>query len=165
MNEVELSRKIVTMEGVINNDQFDSEDIERTKNQVKLFTIASARRKLKTILKLTETLEKLQDKYQDVALKFIEDSDDYQLLSTIPSMIQVLINSLNNSRKDVEAITSNDKLMSLLSVNVTNNKLEVNKNEINLGSVVSRNKVRDFITELLAETETKTEPLNDSEIE
>lgn len=83
---------------------------EQVKYQLNLFLIAQAQRELKRVVRLMDTLDKLQDRYE-VLLddKMLEDSDD-ELSINLPMAIETITKCLETSNSIISKVVGNEKL-------------------------------------------------------
>jgi len=138
-----------SMADIVENKLPDSNTIESAKNQMKIFFIASAKKELKRVIKLTETLDKLEDIYQQRALNYIEENDNDEVtLMVIPNIIQTISSCLLRSNTIIRKVIEDEKLFNLLIVNdlTVNN---TNNVALSLEKPESRNKVRELINSVI----------------
>jgi len=139
-----------TMKDIINNKLPNSNTLDTAKNQMKIFFIASAKRELQRVIKLTETLDKLEEIYQQRALTFIEENDNDEVtLMVIPNIIQTISNCLLRSNNIIRKVIDDEKLFNLLIVNDLTINNTTNNAVISLEKPESRNKIRELINTVI----------------
>ena len=109
---------MVLMKQLADNDITKPVDINAEKliDRTKLFLVVRARNSLNRIIKLTATLEKLEDKFISTLCEAIDDGPSLQMLSTAMETLTLLIKDANDT---VMQIMKDDKLQSVV-INTTN---------------------------------------------
>lgn len=150
----ELIRTYMNMED-ISDDIFpsDSKSVDKAKDQMRIFLVAQARKELERIIKLTATLDKLQEKYQSKIDEYLENHDDESAIQYLPSMIDTITKCMERSNSIISQITGNDKIMNFQFVsNNSTNTINIdnsNSTVVNLEDPTSRMKVRDTVKSIL----------------
>lgn len=116
--------------------------------QIKAFMVSQAKNELLRVIKLTDTLNSLEDTYMDRALDDAMNMDMQSLAMTM----EVISRSLTRSLDLISKVT-NDKNLSILidqSMNLIDNST-TNNNTMNvLDSKESRDKIRNIASQLLS---------------
>lgn len=139
----------------INNS---NSNFEKTKLQMNIFLVEQARRELNTIVKYTQILDKLQDKYQQKVLEYLDDSQNEDIfLQSLPAFITHISKCIDRSNDIIKNILGNDKLMNVLYLDMSQNNTTVtaDNNYIasNLSDPQSRQKVRSAVKDILFQIE------------
>lgn len=129
-----------------------------TKSQLQIFLIAQAQRELTRVIKLTDMLDKLQNRYIDKATEYMNMHDDANSsVLYLPSMIDTISKCLDSSNKIISQVLGNDKIMNFQivsdnSTNITNinNNNHSNGIPIDLQDPASRLRVRETVNAILA---------------
>ena len=145
-----------TMEGIEAGILPTTAAVDKTKDQLRVFMIAQARRELQRVIKLTEAINKLEDKYINASTEYLTIYGDAETAVTfIPQMVDTLSKSLQRSNDLINKITGNKELMQLvinqqnINIDNTNNNSENIYGEIDLSNSTSRERVRNFVESLL----------------
>lgn len=153
IQEPETTQELVPVyvEDVVGNKIVSQDVVDTTRDQLKVFLVAQARRELTRVIKLTETLDKIQDKYQDKVLEYMDNHDDDTAINYLPVMIETITKCLENSYNIINRVVGNEKIMTF---QVVQNNIEVgsmNSTVIgNLEDASSREKVRKAVEQILA---------------
>lgn len=148
----------LNVDDVLANKIISQDVVDNTRDQLKIFLVAQARRELTRVIKLTETLDKIQDKYQDSILEFIADNDNTSAVKYLPMMIETITKCLENSYNIINRVVGNEKIMTF---QVVQNNIEVGSVQStvlgNLEDATSREKVRKAVAEIIASLPENTE--------
>lgn len=134
--------------------------INNTKMRLRLFLLAQASRELEKVIKLSDTIEKLQDIYQDKAMEYISrHNSPEEVVQYLPYMIDTIAKCLERSNNIIKQVAGDEKLMSLINIDlstVTNNIINTDKETASNAithtlNSVSRDKVREAINIITAE--------------
>lgn len=135
-----------------------------TKSQLQIFLIAQAQRELTRVIKLTDMLDKLQDRYIDKATEYMNAHDDANSsVLYLPSMIDTIAKCLDSSNKIISQVLGNDKIMNFQivsdnSTNITNINSHTNSAiPIDLQDPASRLKVREAVNAILSSIHNDTD--------
>lgn len=140
----------ISVDDILQNKIISQDVVDTTRDQLKVFLVAQARRELIRVIKLTETLDKIQDRYQDKVLEYMANHDDETAISYLPVMIETITKCLENSYNIITRVVGNDKIMTF---QVVQNNVEVGSvSSTVVGSLedpISREKVRKAVAEIL----------------
>lgn len=158
MNDVE--NKLVKVEN--NNDlmqriadgSYTDEDARilteesKSVNQMKLFLLAQAKRELYRVIKLTEFMNRIEEKYQE---RVMEEIDNIPL-KDFPTIISTISSCLSRSNDIVQRVLRDDSLKNLViidnSVNTTNNTIGTS-NQLNLDTPDARDRVNKIVRNVI----------------
>lgn len=121
-------------------------DLANTKNDLRLFLIAQAKKELCRIVSLTQTLDSIEKRYQDAAMAYLSDHSE-DTVNIAPMMIQTISKCLERSYDILKQVTKDDKLFNVLFID--NSKTITANLPESLGKASSRAKVRDSVSEIL----------------
>lgn len=141
-----------TFTDIVNNGvALTTEQAEKNKAVLKSALIMQARRELERVLKLTEMLDKIQEKYQDKVFNYIERHDDESAVNYLPRMIDVISQCLDRSQKMIHDIALDDKITNIMLVDASTNISNITNNTLNvdLSTAQSRGHVRDAVNAIL----------------
>jgi hypothetical protein len=143
------SSSMSMMRQLANNDIDMPVDIdgERLIDRSKLFLVAQARNDLTRIIKLTNFLEKLEDKFIDAVNNALEDDPNSILL--ISSAMDTISRCLADANEHVMQIMKDDKLQQVI-INTTN-IITPDGNSTTIIDADSRDSVRNLAASLLAQ--------------
>lgn len=130
------------------------QNIEDTKNDIKIFLINQAKRELKRIISLTNTLDNLQDKYQEKVTEFIDDNqnNNQMMVECLPEFIKVITSCLERSENIIKQVMT-DKTLNNINVNMLTQINNNNTTSLELEDAQSRSKVREIVKTLLSTIE------------
>lgn len=136
------------------------DSVNNTKIRLRLFLLAQASKELEKVIKLSDTLDRLQNMYQEKAFEYIQKhSSADEAVTYIPYMMDTIAKCLERSNSLIKQVAGDEKLMSLINIDLSTNISNVqsasadnHNNRIGLNSV-SRNKVREAINLITAEME------------
>ena len=144
-------------------DKINDINIDQTKAQLRIFLLAQAQKELERVIKLTNILDILQDKYQEKVQDYIKEHDDETAIEYLTTKIENITSYLNRSNSIISGVASNEKLMNLLVVDLsqtlnidTSAGADTSKSLISealLNDPVSRSKVRDAVMKALSSME------------
>lgn len=146
--------EVLRPEDVIANKPISQSLIDDTKDSLSIMLVAQARREFEKIIKATETLDKMQEMYQDKALEYMADNNDQSALEYLPVMIETISKSLDRSYALIKDVVNNEKIMnlSIIQNNITDSNIQVGNNSLatELADPQSRERVRRAVAEILA---------------
>lgn len=116
-------------------------------NKTKLFLVAQASNELNRIIKLTNLLDKLEDRYIDTINSKLEESPSN--LPLITSTMEVVTESLKRSNELISQILKDDKLTNIV-INTTN-LISADGSSATVMSANSRDAVRNLASAFLAQ--------------
>lgn len=154
-NELIQAYNELSIERIAKGEAPIDQDIDNTKTQLKIFLVAQAQRELKTIVRLTETLDKLQNEYENVIDDMLTDMNTEQLSIILPQAIDTISKCLQRSNDIISKVIGNDKIMNFQILSADNNSsinignTQNNSNICDLNDPQSRKKVRDTVNEIL----------------
>ena len=136
---------------VTNGISLTTEQAEKNKAILKSALIAQARRELERVLKLTNLLDKVQEKYQDKVFDYIENHDDESAIGYLPRMIDVISQCLDRSQKLIHDIALDEKFnLTVIDASTTVNNTNIESiNGLDLSSALERNHVREAVNSIL----------------
>ena len=139
----------------ISDGNLSNFNIDATKQQIGVFLIAQAQRELKRVIKLTNTLDMLQDKYEDKINEYIENNDDETAITYLPVMIDTIAKCLDRSNNIISKVIMDKNLETINNLMiVTQNNQQINLNNTNeirskIEDPASRAKIRDSVEKML----------------
>jgi len=164
-----MSDNKISLSDVVNNDiSLTTEQFDKNKDIIKSALILQAKRELERVLRLTDTLDKIQAKYENKVLERLDSNCNDSYLITA---MNVITQCLERSQKILRDIAISDKFSVALidaSTSVTNNNIE-NIIGINLDTASSRDRVRNAVTAIMkslneeTSTENNSTDINDAE--
>lgn len=92
------------------------EEIAKDKNQIRLFILASAKRELERVVKLTDLLDEMQDKYIESVRTVMGNADMNQAAFMLPQVLDTIMKCIDRSNKAISQIAGDEKLMNLLYI-------------------------------------------------
>ena len=120
---------------------------EKLINKSKLFLVAQACNELNRIIKLTNLLDKLEDRFIDTISNRLDENPDN--LTLITSAMETITEALNRSNAMITQVLKDDKLSSII-INTTN-IITPNGESRNLIDANSRDAVRNAASFFLAQ--------------
>lgn len=145
-------------EGNINDYSQELNQLDTTKEQIKLFLLAEARNNLIRIVKMTNFLNSVEDKFQEKVTKSMEnDAIPMEYYSEIISTIMI---SLQRSSEIVSKVLKDDTLTNLILID---NSTAINSNNGSnsvssiLASTDSRDRVSKAVQKVLSMIDTNIE--------
>lgn len=120
---------------------------EKLINKTKLFLVAQACNELNRVIKLTNLLDKLEDRFIDTISNRLDENPDN--LTLITGAMETITDALNRSNAMITQVLKDDKLSSII-INTTN-IITPNGDSRNLISAESRDAVRNYASSLLAQ--------------
>lgn len=163
-------QEISSMKDIVDNKDYlpDSESVNTTRNQMKLFILAQARSQLSKVLELNTKLDKWIDKYTEKADERMSSEDvTPEEISVYMKQIMELIDRSNSM---IKSVIGDEKLINLMyldmSNNVTNNNggSVITTSEID-SSPVSRNKIRTAVSSIIGAIDSYTDSSNEEIVE
>ena len=136
---------------VVNGISLTTEQAEKNKAILKSALMAQARRELERVLKLTDLLDKVQEKYQERVFDYIENHNDESAINYLPRMIEVISQCLDRSQKLIHDIALDEKFnITLIDASTTVNNTNIEAvNGLDLSSALERNHVREAVNSIL----------------
>lgn len=108
-----------------NNDEVSTfVDSKLSENQMKMFVIAQAKRELQKVIKFSEMLDKVQDRFEERIVNNLVDVPDYEL----PKIMSMLMGCIDRSNSLINSVIKDKDLLQLFVIDNSKN-LTVN-NEI-----------------------------------
>ena len=142
---------------------------ELIKNQIGMYLLAEAQTQLQANVKLIDTLNILQDKYIAKSMQYIEENDDETAVEYLPKMIDNIAKCLTMSNNIISSVVENKGIQNLMIINQDNRQINLNGNEeetkVALEDPVSREKVREAVSKILAFVETEVNNTEFTEID
>lgn len=157
-----------TFTDIVNNGiALTTEQAEKNKAVLKSALIMQARRELERVLKLTDMLDKIQEKYQDRVFDYINRHDDESAVNYLPRMIDVISQCLDRSQKMIHDIALDDKITNIMLVDASTNISNITNNTLNmdLSTAQSRGHVRDAVNAILKLMNTNIEETTDDVVD
>ena len=149
----------------ISDGDLSAVNTETIKNQLGMYLLAEAQTQLQANVKLIDVLNILQDKYIAKSMQYIEENDDETAIEYLPKMIENITNCLNTSNNIIRSVVDNKEIQNLMIINQDNRQINLNgdkdETKVALEDPVSREKVREAVSKILAFVETE---VNNSEI-
>lgn len=155
-SELVSAYKALDMEDIAKGNIPTTEAVNQVKTQLYVFLVAQAQRELMRIIRLTETLDLIQNRYEDCLTGAIYSWPDAELLEVLPDAINTLIKSVNNANNIISKVFGNDKVMNFQILAADNNSTinigntQTNQEILNLQNAESRKKVRDAVSSILS---------------
>lgn len=150
---IKPSNEEFTMEGVVNGILPTEVAVDKTRDQIRVFMVAQARRELERVITLTDAINKLEDKYIRAANGYLDLYNDPETgVTYIPQMLDTLSKSLARSNDLITKITGNKSLMEFVLQQQNNITIEGGSNpysDIDLTDSTSRERVRNFVESIL----------------
>jgi len=122
------------------------QDIDKTKDELKVFLVAQARRELERVVTMTQLLDSVEDKYQEAVNKFMYDNPD-KVMFIAPSIMETILTSLQRSNDLIKQVLGNDKLFDVLVLDQSKT-VTVNVAE-NLSDARSRSRVISGVSKII----------------
>lgn len=136
---------------VVNGLVPDEDVVNNTKDQLRVFLIAQAKKELERVIKLTNTLDLLETKYQNKVEEYIEEHNDDSAIMYLPVMIENITKCLERSQEIISKVIGNDKIMNF-SIS-SNNTINIDSNNqtlnLNLQDPQSRNRVINAVKSII----------------
>ena len=151
------------MQDIANGDLPSQDTANQVKTQLQLFVIAQAQRELKRVIRLTETLDIIQDRYEASIEDFVTSAPDSQILDTLPYVIDTITKCLDSANSTITKVLGNEKIMNFQILSADNNSTisignsQTNQEILNLHDAASRKKVRDAVTLILSNIDNLSE--------
>lgn len=146
----------LSMEQIAKGELPSQESADRVKTQLNLFVIAQAQRELKRIIRLTDTLDLIQDRWEISLQDFMDNANNPELVQTLPYVIDTLTKCLESANTIVSKVLGNEKIMNFQILSADNNSTinignaQNNQEILNLQDAASRKKVRDAVNAILS---------------
>ena len=145
------STPLDAMKSVANGDlsNIDTKDI---KNQLQAFLLVQAQNALMTNVKLTQTLDMLENKYNEKITQYIADNDDETAVTYLPIMIDTIAKCLERSSSVISNVLDNQEILNLTLIDASEKSISIGNNSETrsaLADPVSRAVVRDAVTKML----------------
>lgn len=140
--------------GTYNEDDFKSLTEEnKTKQQIKLFTLVRVKRELERVIKYNELLTNLENKFDSMVNDAMQK--DMLPLEAYVTLIQTVNGILDRSDKIIQRVLNDDTLNNIFiidnSKNVTNNNTLLNANSVmGLSDPESRERVNKAVNSVLS---------------
>jgi hypothetical protein len=143
------SHSALLMKKIAEDAPLDGMDVsgEKLINKTKLFLVAQAANELNRVIKLTNLLDKLENRFIDTVNDRLETNPDN--LALITSAMETITESLNRSNALITQVLKDDKLSSII-INTTNIITPEGKSST-LMSVDSRDAIRNAASFFLAQ--------------
>lgn len=122
------------------------------KNQLQAFLLVQAQNALMTNVKLTQTLDMLENKYNEKITQYIADNDDETAVTYLPIMIDTIAKCLERSSSVISSVLDNQEILNLTLIDASEKSISIgNNNETRsaLADPVSRAVVRDAVAKML----------------
>ena len=140
-------RTLLKMLAAGDDNAVRSVDGEKLIDTTKLFLIAQAKSELTRIIRNTDFLDRLEQKFMDAVDSRLEDNPDN--LQLISASMEVVVNSLKRSNEIVTQVLKDDKLSSII-INTTN-IITPDGSSATIIDADSRDSVRNMASSLLAQ--------------
>ena len=163
-----MSNSALLMKKLAEDAPLDGMDVDGDKlvNRAKIFLVAQACNELNRVIKLTNFLDTLEEKFIDAVTEKIEESPHNLQLLTYA--METITESLNRSNQLITQILKDDKLSSII-INTTN-IITPDGSSATVMSMDSRDTVRNWASSMLAQlrnvdnnTTTNTSNLSNNE--
>ena len=157
------SNSALLMKKIAEDSSLEGMDVsgEKLINKTKLFLVAQAANELNRVIKLTNLLDKLEDKFIDTINNRLETNPDN--LTLITSAMETITESLNRSNALITQVLKDDKLSSII-INTTNIITPEGKSGT-LMNVDSRDAIRNAASFFLAQLQHLDSEILDAPIE
>lgn len=132
-------------------------DAETENNQAKMFLVAQAKNEMRRIVKLTNFLDTVEDKFIDTATTLLQEYPDN--LEIVQSTIDTIMKCINRSNDLITAIVKDDKLNSFV---FQNNNPEVFEEYKDI-TPESKDKIRTFASTMIDRLSRIEEQMNPTE--
>lgn len=126
-------------------------------NQAKMFLVAQAKNEMRRIVKLTNFLDTVEDKFIDTATTLLQEYPDN--LEIVQSTIDTIMKCINRSNDLITAIVKDDKLNSFV---FQNNNPEVFEEYKDI-TPESKDKIRTFASTMIDRLSRIEEQMNPTE--
>ena len=148
------------MKKIAENSSLDGMNVngEKLINKAKLFLIAQACNELNRVIKMTEFLDKLENKFIDTINDRLDENPNN--LTLITGAMEVVTNSLNKSNALITQILKDDKLSSIIINNT--NIITPDGDSKNLIDANSRDAIRNYASAFLAQLQHLDESVIDT---
>lgn len=144
-----MSNSALLMKKLAEDAPLDGMDVDGDKlvNRAKIFLVAQACNELNRVIKLTNFLDTLEEKFIDAVTEKIEESPHNLQLLTYA--METITESLNRSNQLITQILKDDKLSSII-INTTN-IITPDGSSATVMSMDSRDTVRNWASSMLAQ--------------
>lgn len=135
--------------------EISQNQVNEIRDQLRIHLVLQARHEVDRVIKLTETLDMLQDKYQEKVLQYVMDHDNEEAVKYLPMMIENLTKSLERSYAIINQVVGNDKIMNfqVIQNNISDSTIEIGTHgrttTEDLTDPISRERVRRVMAEIL----------------
>lgn len=144
----DTTKKTMDMISIMSGKEYTENDTSLVKSQLKLFLLSQAQREAYKLEKMTSALDKMQNRYIERSIQYMEEHDDDTAIVYLPEMIKNITEYLKYSGSTIKSVVSDDKLFDMVCFNTQNNTIMVN-NGINSVDIDSRRKIRDTVKNIL----------------
>lgn len=152
------------MNNAINN-QFTQLDVDNARTQITTFLIAQAQNELHRVVKLTQTLDKMQDMYIRKSNEYMLENDDETAIAYLPVMIDTISKCLERSNNIINNVLGNKNIQNNLLVFESGSQtIMLNNNEetrTQIADPVSRAKIRERVTQIINQIDVSNIDNND----
>lgn len=144
ISDEELMSKIAN--GEYGDDLVNSlTERDKSINQMKLFLLAQAKRELGRVIKLTEFLNRVEEKYEERVNQEINNIE----LRDFPTIISTITACLSRSNEIIQRVIKDDTLNQLVVIDNSVNKTIGTSNSLNLDTPDSRDRVNKIVKNML----------------
>lgn len=144
ISDSELMQHIA--DGTYTEDMVNSlTERDKSVNQMKLFLLAQAKRELNRVIKLTEFLNKIEEKYENRVMTEIDEIP----LKDFPVVISTITACLSRSNNIIQRVLGDDTLTQLVVIDNSVNKTIGTSNQLNLDTPDSRDRVNKIVRNVI----------------
>lgn len=146
----------------ISNGNVPTLDITEIKSQLNAFLLAQAQNALQTNVKLTKTLDMLQEKYGEKLIEYIKENDDETAIVYLPQMIDTIAKSLDRSSAVISDVLNNKEILNLTLIDNSDKSINISNNAETRSAIqdpVSRAKIREAVEKMIDFIESEKEEI------
>lgn len=148
----------------ISNGNVPSLDVNDIKSQLNAFLLAQAQNALQTNVKLTKTLDMLQEKYGEKITEYIKDNDDETAVVYLPQMIDTIAKCLDRPSAVISNVLQNKDILNLTLIDNSDKSINIGNNVETRSAIedpVSRAKIREAVAKMLEYVESESEKVDE----
>lgn len=152
----------------ISNGDMSNVDVTSVKSQLESFLLAQAQNALKTNVKLTKTLDMLQEKYGEKITDYIRDNDDETAIVYLPQMIDTVAKCLDRSSAVIANVLQNKDILNLTLIDNSDKSINIGNNVETRSAIedpVSRAKIREAVAKMMEYIETEKQSIKSENID
>lgn len=136
----------------ISNGNIPELDVTNIKSQLNAFLLAQAQNALQTNVKLTKTLDILQEKYGEKIVEYMADNDDETAIVYLPQMIDTIAKCLDRSSGVISSVLQNKEILNLTVIDNSDKSINIGNNVETRSAIedpVSRAKIREAVAKMV----------------